>query len=54
MDPIETMERDGVAKGEGEAQESEESTSHAAHLAAMWAGQSNVVVALRIRPVVSF
>jgi hypothetical protein len=24
---------------------------HAAHLAAMWAGQSNVLVALRIRPV---
>lgn len=27
--------------------------SNAAHLAAMWAGQSNVLVAVRIRPVLT-
>ena len=32
-------------------QEGEAGPDHAAHLAAMWAGQSNVIVAVRIRPV---
>ncbi len=32
-------------------EEMEGGPDHAAHLAAMWAGQSNVIVAVRIRPV---
>ena len=34
-----------------EQEEGDGGPDHAAHLAAMWAGQSNVIVAVRIRPV---
>ena len=43
--------RPTVAAMNREQEEGDGGPDHAAHLAAMWAGQSNVIVAVRIRPV---